>query len=312
MYQEAQTCYVPKMRSCFQRRKATQITIRHDTTDLNHGCSLLHRVCRTFLWFELSKFLNLTLSLKLLGSRLRDISKILELRNDLSPFLVHLTRDTEKGSAHDNLTAILKTRTLQYGEEPFSDARFGFSVDKVASKRFYFSAISFTETPLSEVHNLLEISGRSKQLQPYGLVFLKDNLKEKGVSPVFYINNLAGDKDGLVEVLCGLIRRHRVEAAQILPYIAVFGRKLNPKGGTPRGGKIDFTWEREWRYTSKDENFRFDKTDVFVGLCPHDEIQTFEKTIRWLKFIDPVRNMKWYAEKLLSRRRRLGRKFSVA
>lgn len=227
---------------------------------------------------------------------MRDISKVLELRNDLSSFLVHLTRDTDKGSAKDNLISILKTRTILYGDEPFSDARFGYPVDKVGRKRFYFSAISFTETPLGEVHNLLEISGRRKQLQPYGLVFLKGTLKEKGVSPVFYINNLTGDKDGLVEALCRLIRGHQIEAAQILPYIAVFGRKLNPKGGTPQTGKVDFTWEREWRYASKDECFKFEKNDVFVGLCPHDEISAFEKTIRWLRFIDPVRNMKWYGK----------------
>jgi hypothetical protein len=94
-----------------------------------------------------------------------------------------------------------------------------------------------------------------------------------------------------------VMRDLAIQAAQILPYVAVSDRKLNPKGGTPQAGDVDFTWEREWRYASKDELLNFDKTDVFVRLCPHDDIPTFEEAIRWLKFIDSVRNKKWYAEK---------------
>lgn len=110
----------------------------------------------------------------------RDIETVLWFRDDISPFLVHLTRRTDK-SAQENLVNILETKKLRYGDNDFSDAKFGYERDKTTNeiKTNYFSAASFTETPLNEIHNLFDISGRNIDLEPYGLVFLKDNLKKK-------------------------------------------------------------------------------------------------------------------------------------
>jgi len=244
---------------------------------------------------------------------MRDITKVLLFRNDISPFLVHLTKITEDRTAKDNLVNILEKKALRYGTEPISDARFGYPYAKLNPRtKFYFSAISFTETPIGEVHNLMEIGRRGADLQPYGLVFIKDRLKAKGVSPVFYINNMNGDKDQVVRALCKLMNRNRAQAAQILPYVAIFGKKLAPMGATmPGDGEVDFTWEREWRYASNDRCFRFDEADVFIGLCPDEDITELEETFQPLKFIDPRRNMKWYAEKLVDARQRSDLKYSV-
>lgn len=133
---------------------------------------------------------------------MRDVEKVLQLKNDISPFLVHLTRDTDpRHSAKDNLKSILKSKKLKYGNNPISDAKFRYPLGQLTPKKklLYFSAVSFTETPVGEIHNLLEISKRRINLQPYGLVFLKERLKSKGVSPVVYINNMKGDQNATVE-----------------------------------------------------------------------------------------------------------------
>lgn len=241
---------------------------------------------------------------------MRDISKVLLFRNDISPFLVHLTRHTER-KAKRNLLNILTTMTLKYGSVPFGDAKYRYPMYKLATDGFYFSAVSFTETPLNEVHTLLEIGGRAYDLQPYGIAFLKERLMKRGASPVFYVNNLKGDKDHIVEALCDLIDKNRILAAKILPYIAVFGKKLTPFVGAAPGGMIDFRWEREWRYTSRSRYLKFSKRDVFIGLCPHNERDYFKRRIPWLDFIDPRRSMKWYSEELVAARQRSHLKYSL-
>jgi hypothetical protein len=179
------------------------------------------------------------------------------------------------------------------------------------AKRTYFSAISFTETPIGEIHNLLEISRRKANLKPYGVIFLKEILKMRGVSPVIYLNNVKGDQDRAVEALCSLIKTpYDKEARKLLPLVAVFGKMLSPLEGTAQNRSIDFTWEREWRYAGN-RYFRFGRNDVFIGLCPDKEIPHFESKFDWLRFIDPRLNMKWYAEKLLDAKGRRRFDFSL-
>jgi hypothetical protein len=102
----------------------------------------------------------------------RDIQDILHFRSDLPPFLVHLTRDgnlvrdfgPRHQSAADNLRSILDDRALYPGQRPpwVSDARFGrLTVNmRAEEQRRFFHAICFSETPLNEVHCLLEIASR--------------------------------------------------------------------------------------------------------------------------------------------------------
>jgi len=120
---------------------------------------------------------------------------------------------------------------------------------------------------------------------------------------------MKGNKDKTVRALCSLMGTHKKEAAEILPFIAFFGKFLRPVyGGTTYARKKDFMWEREWRYASTEFRFRFKEKDVFIGLCPENQIAGFESKFAWLKFIDPRRNMKWYAEKLIEASKRAGLK----
>jgi hypothetical protein len=84
-------------------------------------------------------------------------------RGDIPPFLVHLARETDV-SPSQNLESILKSRSLVYGHNLISDARFGVSRTERQKQWRYFSALSFTETPLGEIHTFLEIRGRMKNL----------------------------------------------------------------------------------------------------------------------------------------------------
>src|SRR5207248_2454123 len=136
-------------------------------------------------------------------------------------------------------------------------------------------------------------------------------IQQRGVGPVFYLNNEMGDKDATVRALCDLIKTNDNVAALVLPMIGVFGHYITPEGADPVDKEIDFCWEREWRLASVQAPLGFAEEDVFVGLCPHDEIEEFEKAFQPVGFIDPARNMKWYATKLIQARRRLDLKSSV-
>jgi hypothetical protein len=252
------------------------------------------------------------------GTPKRSIEHILRFRDDIAPFLVHLTRSTDSGlSAEQALTSIIYTKQLVPQSDKISDARFGYLTTKLTDeeKKTYFSAICFTETPLPEIHCLLNIESRSIDLEPYGLVFIKESLAHKGVSPVLYINNINRDKQEIFIEFCSTLIDHIPDVGkQILPLIAIFGDKIQPPHArVAPPGEVDFRWEREWRYPYCLGPFIFDARDIFVGLCPDDEIEHFEECINEsfslegdakIGFVDPTMNMKWYASKLIKARER--------
>lgn len=244
---------------------------------------------------------------------MRSVDDILFFRSDLSPFLVHMTKQNGKTSAKDVLYAILSERKINSGESAVSDARFGINTtnmdEEIKKKCFYASC--FTETPLNEIHTLLEIKYRKINLEPYGLVFMKKNLAEKGVSPCLYINNLKGNKKELFYALCSMIEDNVEIAAKFLPLISVFGNKIQSPGSDEPKGSVDFLWEREWRYPYAEGSLSFKNEDIFIGLCEHKYIDEFESKFEPIKFVDPTRNMKWYATKLIESRQRLDIKYSV-
>ncbi len=247
---------------------------------------------------------------KFLSSSERSIKDVLHFRTDISPFFVHLTRDYNRRTARRNLQSILKCKQLKYGHSdfPISAAYYRCSekiMDTVRKEEDgiarYFSAVCFTETPLAQIHSLLNIARRNVRLKPYGLVFIRERCEKRGVSPVLYFNNSRKDKNEVISSLCSLIQTHSDQAHKILPLVSFFGKHLRSlrNGQVYRPIPYDFKWEREWRYVSKFKRFKFDESEVFIGLCPHDRIEEFEEEFDWLKFIDPTRNLRYYATKLI-------------
>jgi len=244
---------------------------------------------------------------------MRNIEDILLFRGDISPFLIHLTKDNNK-KASAILIKILREKKLIAGNDCISDIKYGGFTNNLSEqqKNEFFSAICFTETPLSEVQCLLEINYRQVNLKPYGLVFLKERLQALGVSPVLYLNNEASDKENIVKALFELTNTHPNEAKELLPLFSIFGCKIKHPGTSQKPkGKVDFRWEREWRYPAIRGDFAFDYDDVFIGLCPHQHIQKYEEKFKPILFIDPRRPMKWYATKLIDARHRSDLKYSV-
>src|SRR5437867_752155 len=75
---------------------------------------------------------------------MREITDILNFRGDISPFLVHLTRDAKDGRpARDVLHRIIDERRLIAGPSTISDARFGTKTFNMSPKeqRRYFGAV---------------------------------------------------------------------------------------------------------------------------------------------------------------------------
>lgn len=240
----------------------------------------------------------------------RKIEDILKIRRDVSPFLIHMTknRDEHLGAAQLLSEYILGEKTLKQSDNPLSSA--SYSTDKtgipVADQKKLFNAICFTEAPLSELHCFFNITGRNMHFEPYGLVFLKDKLKHKGVSPALYINNSEDDQTDVLRSFCACLKEDIETASRILPLIQTFGKLVHPMGdgARPHNKSFDFSWEREWRLPYCYGDLDIVHEDVFIGLCEHDSIEHFENKYSQvfdnrIPFIDPLRNIAYYADRLL-------------
>lgn len=173
-------------------------------------------------------------------------------REDLSRFLVHLTRDSDGVSARDHLVSILRSKTIEARNAHclfmHQFENLGFS--DVLTRRF--NTVCFTETPLTQIHRLTgAIPGRRIELSGYGLVFLKDALIERGVCPAVYLN---AKGTGLREYLLSLFRDDfravkkfkTLKKAQAEHYESIiqYYSLINIIASN-----YDFAWEREWRHS---------------------------------------------------------------
>jgi hypothetical protein len=199
-------------------------------------------------------------------------------RDDLSTFLIHLTRKTDKGEAKDNLINIINNFCI----EARNPKGLFYKIDKIKEQ---VKSACFTEVPLSNIKHLIGfMPGREVQLSSYGLVFTKDYLVNKGANPVFHINTYYSDerKKVIMDVIRGLPPEQQKEIA---PYLDIFGETY------------DFHWEREWRLNG-DLNFRGE--DVVVGLCEENDIKTFERiTEGKIEFVSPFMSLEEIIERLI-------------
>lgn len=238
----------------------------------------------------------------------RKIKDILHFRRDIPPFLVHLTRKNEDKNnlAKDNLIRILDSKTLIQSQELISDIRFGGDCRHINNAHEFLSSICVTETPLESIHCLIDIQGRKVNLESYGIVFLKENLKKENFSPVLYFNNFEkGIVDDILQSLFSITNGQLEVAKKFLPLVSTFGNSVK------KAGEYDFYWEREWRRPFTYGDFQFDLEKVFCGLCPEEDIGFFEDNYPGLPFVDPIKPPSWYASKLIQRRKELKMEHSV-
>lgn len=214
---------------------------------------------------------------------MRTIEEVKRERDDLSTFLVHLTRDTEDGNtAQTNLMSILDQQKI----EARNPKGLCYNWDKFKN---FTQSVCFTETPLNYLRYLFDITGRGINLKPYGLVFTKAFLQEKGANPVFYINTYNGD--GLKKAICRIINNHPTEAdvQEIVAYIDIFGKAAG-------NSQYDFYWEREWRVRG---DLCFNLSDVIIGLCEEPNLGIFDKKYPSIKFISSNMSMEEIIQKII-------------
>ena len=204
------------------------------------------------------------------------IRDVLNRRSDLSTFIVHLTRDSESGTASANLRSIIRERRLiartpmgwaarQVEESPESPA--------CISQR----VVCFSETPLEHVYSLVaDISRRKVKLRPYGLVLTKMRARGMGINPIWYVDCTPGHDWDLAKAL-DKIRDESIlaggfetrPAAALLP----FAEPMGTWGGHNR----EWWWEREWRHRG-DVMLRGPRP-VALWLCPADEIASVAEEV---------------------------------
>jgi hypothetical protein len=189
-----------------------------------------------------------------------NIKDVLAKRDDISKFLVHLTRDTSDGwSAAKNLQTILKEGKLTAFNH---HCLFSPALEELdESLQEIFETVCFTETPLDKICHMLGIDGRQVELKPYGLVFLKSTIIENGGNPCFYTN---GDFNSSLEKYLWQLFRQSVKRN--------FHNGFNQVGGLINTfkEKHDFSWEREWRVFKQLE---FEPIDIFAIIAPDTEFE---------------------------------------
>lgn len=224
-----------------------------------------------------------------------DLQQALARRNDLSTFIVHLTRSQGPMSSQERLRKILEDGKLEAGR-PLGQAvsRIGAGVNARESQR----VVCFTETPLEYLYLLCEtIAGRQVQLEPYGLAFTKRLARGRGVNPVWYVDITPGHS-WLTNPLNNLIDNATASGAYEASNVARLTPFIEQMGTIPFGTRKEFWWEREWRHVGD-----FSLPSHVIGLCPEAEIDDFVNyctsigKASFKAWIDP----RWSLEEMIAR-----------
>ena len=180
-------------------------------------------------------------------------------REDLSRFVVHLTRNDTKdieggGTEQENFRDIIEERTIGAYSPHCLHA------DRIPERlQHMFSVSCFTEVPLTQLHLLTKyIRGRNVQLKPYGIVFTREFIINKGAQPAIYINSYGGKSPvrEAVDTMFEIAEKRgfkRGKLRNILPFMNAMHERY------------DFTWEREWRVVG---DVKFKPQDVVAVILP--------------------------------------------
>lgn len=195
------------------------------------------------------------------------VNTIISSRNDLSHYLVHLTREYGGISAKENLISILKSQQI---EARNIDCYRKLNIPSIAHDEF--KVLSFTETPFNQINKLTNIPfPRKINLEAYGVAFDRKYVIERNGSPVIYVYNKEQQAfyDHLINMYISSANSSynliQDLPSRIIPFIKIINENE------------DFHWEREWKVR---KNFNFDinkcviivptleeAEDIFLKLC---------------------------------------------
>lgn len=159
------------------------------------------------------------------------VRSILSSRSDLSNELIHLTREYNGETAERNLISILKSNKIEA-------RNVDFYLKNLLPERFNdnFKVLSLTETPLDQIKNITSIMFQRKiNLEPYGLIFSKNDLLIKGVSPVTYLYH-EEQREFYRSLFSECVSKNSFsDSLLVFPFLKTVS------------STEDFHWEREWK-----------------------------------------------------------------
>lgn len=205
-------------------------------------------------------------------------------REDISRFVVHLTKDFDGKLAPENLLSILESHTI-YAKNHYclfeSDLK-----PQHASIRRKFHVACMTETPLNQVKNMFNIEGRSINFRPYGVIFNKADIEDYYCgSPCIYAN---GKNKNMIKSLWAMYNNSKANNYNDgFPEIGALTHMFN------KDKDFDFSWEREWRILG---DFVFDPWHV-VAIISEDNNLKIPDEYSHVPLINP----EWGYEEMIVR-----------
>lgn len=182
-------------------------------------------------------------------------------REDISRFVIHLTRDDRESfsngsTARENFISIMKSKKI------IASSAHCLHHKQLPEDNDVYKTACFTETPLNQINQLVgPIKGRKVVLDAYGIVFLREFIVQSGGQPAIYINSYDGNLF-LREAVDELFRCALNDAkpndllSRLLPFINAMHEHY------------DFTWEREWRVLKE---LKFNLSDVVCVILPESD-----------------------------------------
>lgn len=192
-------------------------------------------------------------------------------REDVSRFMVHLTRDDrddydEGGTPKSNLLSILgDKRILALSPHCTFNKKLKKLPEKIQNR---FNTVCLTETPLNQIHLLVQdIPGRKIKLSSYGICFHKEFIVQAGGQPALYINEYHGNT-WLRECVDEIYDEYVSSTKVIKPYwrLLPFVNSMHDR--------YDFSWEREWRIRG---NLNFAVRDIVCVILPDNREEALRK-----------------------------------
>ena len=161
-------------------------------------------------------------------------------RDDISPYVFHLTKDSSDRSAYQCLLSILHDRRIEARNAHCLHMHKLTQLHVSEYDKDWFKTVCLSEVPMQYLQELIDAHRRTQvRLEPYGLVFDKPTIIACPGQPAIYVNKWRGYEpvgaavDALFSSFC---QRGNDEGAwRLLPFINTMAERY------------DYTWEREWR-----------------------------------------------------------------
>ncbi len=163
---------------------------------------------------------------------------------DMSNYLVHITRGDDGDGDYDRAIGICYSQVLEAGN-------FGIG-RKHAPEEVSQMAVCFSEIPPGQWSRLAERRGSE-----YGIAFTKEFLVSRGVGPIWYARKDTPHYVAFQELMESAVGDVDSPVWKLTPMVDAPG----PAGR----GVYEFEWEREWRVLG---NLEFNSEDVAFLILP--------------------------------------------